>query len=169
MNWKRFFQNNTRGIKSRGNYPSQQEAELRCKVLRENDPHHDVYVGPVGVWMPWEPEAYKTGKVEYLEQELNTLMHEKNKNEEQAKQEFENRVKEAKKKAINDNIKNAKESGNTLTQNVDEEGNLIGVGVSTIENSITDNEIVSSANIRRELFEGDNIRTKDTDKGNKIM
>ena len=163
------FQTNTRGIKVRGNYPSQQEAELRCKMLRENDPHHDVYVGPVGVWMPWEPEAYKTGKVEYLEQELNTLMHEKNKNEEHAKLEFENRVKEAKKKAITENIKNAKESGNKLTQNIDGEGNLIGAGVSTIENSIAENEIVSSANIRKELFEGENIRTKENDKINKIM
>jgi len=157
------FQTNTRGIKIRGSYPSQQEAELRCKVLRENDPNHDVYVGPVGTWMPWEPDAYKTGKVEYLEEELNTLMHEKNKNEEQAKREFENRVKESKKKAISDNIKNAKKSGNVLTQDIDAEGNLIGAGVSTVENSITDNEIIGTANIRKELFEGDNIRTKSRD------
>ena len=45
------------------------------------DPNHDVFVGPVGTWMPWEPEAYRTGRVEYLEEELNQLMHEKNKNE----------------------------------------------------------------------------------------
>ena len=50
------------------------------------------YVGPVGMWMPWEPEAYKTGRVEYLEDELNQLMSEKNKNEKAAKQEFEKRV-----------------------------------------------------------------------------
>jgi hypothetical protein len=161
------FQTNTRGIKIRGSYPSQQEAELRCKMLRENDPHHDVYVGPVGTWMPWEPDAYKTGRVEYLEDELNTLMHEKNKNEENAKNEFEKRVKDAKKKAINENIKNAKETGNTLTQNIDDEGNLIGAGVSTVENSITNNEIISTANIRKELFEGDIIRTRETDKTNK--
>ena len=36
------------------------------------------------MWMPWEPEAYKTGRVEYLEKELNTLMHEKTKNEQNA-------------------------------------------------------------------------------------
>ena len=48
-------------------------------MLREIDPNHDVYVGPVGLWMPWEPEAYKTGRVEYVEDELNKLMHEKKK------------------------------------------------------------------------------------------
>ena len=37
-------------------------------MLRKIDPHHDVFVGPVGMWMPWHPEAYKTGKVEYLEE-----------------------------------------------------------------------------------------------------
>ena len=157
------FQTNTRGIKIRGSYPSQEEAELRCKMLREIDPNHDVYVGPVGMWMPWEPTAYKTGRVEYLEDELNKLMHEKNKNEALAKSDFEKRVTEAKKKAIDENIKIAQESGNKLTQNIDDEGNLIGVGVSTVENAIEENEIISSADIRKELFEGEEIRTKDRD------
>lgn len=161
------FQTNTRGIKIRGSYPSQEEAELRCKMLREVDPNHDVYVGPVGMWMPWEPTAYKTGRVEYLEEELNKLMHEKNKNEVQAKNEFEKRVIEAKKKAIDENIKIAKESGNKLTQNIDEDGNLIGAGVSTVENAIEANEVISSADIRKELFEGKNVRTKADDAKNK--
>ena len=56
------FQTSTRGLKVRGVYPTQEEAELRCRLLREVDPNHDVYVGPVGMWMPWEPEAYKTGR-----------------------------------------------------------------------------------------------------------
>jgi len=158
------FQTSTRGIKIRGSYPSQAEAELRCKMLREVDPTHDVYVGPVGMWMPWEPEAYKTGRVEYLEEELNQLMHEKNKNEKQARQAFDKRVSEAKKSAIAENVKLAKESGNKLTQNVDAQGNLVGLGVSTVEQSLTDNTKVSNADIRKELFEGDNIRTRATDK-----
>ena len=132
-------------------------------MLREIDPHHDVYVGPVGMWMPWEPTAYKTGRVEYLEEELNKLMHEKNKNELQAKNEFEKRVIETKRKAIDENVKNAKKSGNKLTQNIDDEGNLIGAGVSTVENAIESNEVISSADIRKELFEGDNVRTKAND------
>ena len=47
--------------------------------------------------------------------------------EEKAKEEFEKRVKDAKKKAIEENIKNAQKSGNKLTQTLDEEGNLVGV------------------------------------------
>jgi hypothetical protein len=94
------FQTSVRGLKVRGSYPSQQEAELRCKMLREVDPNHDVYVGEVGIWMPFHPEAYKTGRVEYLEEELNQLMNEKSKNEKQAKIEFDKRVREAKEKAM---------------------------------------------------------------------
>ena len=148
------FKTNVRGLKIRGVYSTQAEAEFRCKMLREVDPNHNVYVGPVGMWMPWEPEAYKTGRVEYLEDELNQLMSEKNKNEKAAKQQFEKRVMEAKRKAIQDNIKKAKESGNKLTQNINKDGNLVGVN-NTIEQSLGEKEQVTSADIRKELFEGD--------------
>jgi len=151
------FQTNTRGLKIRGVYSTQGEAELRCKLLREVDPHHNVYVGPVGMWMPWDPESYKTGRVEYMEEELNQLMSEKNKNEEKAKQEFEKRVLETKRKAIEENIKMAKQNNNKLTQNIDKEGNLYGVN-NTIEKSLT-GENITSADIKAELFEGDNIIT----------
>ncbi len=160
------FQTAVRGLKVRGSYPTQQEAELRCRLLREVDPNHDVYVGPVGMWMPWEPEAYKTGRVEYMEDELNQLMHEKKKNEEKAKQTFEKRVKESKQKAIAENIKMAKESGNKLTQTIKEDGTLVSVeNMNTTEGVLSENEIISSADIRKELFQGDNIRMRNDPTG----
>ena len=164
------FQTNTRGLKIRGSYPSQEEAELRCKMLREIDPAHDVYVGPVGLWMPWDPEAYKTGRVEYMEDELNQLMSEKNKNESSAKTAFEQRVKETKQNAIEENIKIAEKSGNALTQNIDEQGNLVGVNsANTQESVLKDQENISTADICKELFEGDNIVSGNTDKGASLL
>ena len=124
---------------------------MLCKMLRELDPHHDVYVGPVGLWMPWEPEAYKTGRVEYLEDELNQLMHEKAKNEKRDKEAFEKRVREAKESAIKENVKIAKESGNKLSQNIDENGNLYDI------RNAADGEATSVADIRNELFENENV------------
>jgi hypothetical protein len=160
------FQTNTRGLKIRGSYPTQEEAELRCKMLREIDPNHDVFVGPIGMWMPWDPEAYKTGRVEYMEEELNQLMSEKNKNESNAKSAFEQRVKESKQKAIDENIKNAEKSGNTLTQSIDEQGNLIGVNnINTQEVAFKEQENISTADICMELFEGENIVVGKTDNG----
>ena len=167
FNTKYNFQTNVRGIKVRGSYGTQEEAELRCKLIRETDPHHDVYVGPVGVWMPWEPEAYKTGRVEYLEKELNELMHQKKTNENNAKVEFDKRVREAKEKAMEDNRESAMKTGNPLTQIMNNEGELVNVRNidldSISDESVvmpkdgTNNNKVSSVDIRRELFENENI------------
>ena len=158
------FQTSVRGVKVRGSYPSLQEAQLRAKTLREADPSHDVYVGQVGLWMPFHPEAYKTGHVEYMESELNQLMHEKTKNETNAKKEFEERVKAAKKKAIEDNKKKALETGNVLTQTVDADGNLVSVkDITTFDNTL--GEDVSVADIRKELFEDENVVTQLGDHG----
>jgi hypothetical protein len=121
------FQTSVRGIKVRGSFSTQEEAEHNCKKLRERDPAHDIYLGQVGIWMPFEPNAYKTGKVDFLEPELNRLHEEKIKNEAKAKQEFDERVKTAKRKAIEDNIEKARKSGNKLTQAIDDQGNLVGV------------------------------------------
>ena len=160
------FQTCSRGIKVRGSYPTLEEAELRCKMLREVDPNHDVFVGPVGLWMPWDPEAYKTGKVEYMEEDLNQLMHEKDKNEKNAKNAFDQRVKETKQQAIEENIKKAELSGNRLTQNIDENGNLVGINnFNTQEGLLKQNEAISVSDIRNELFEGENIVSGKSDYG----
>jgi hypothetical protein len=140
FNRENAFQTSVRGVKIRGVYPSQEEAEDKCKKLREHDPNHDIYVGPVGIWVPWDPDAYKTGRVEHMEEELNALHAEKMKNEEMAKKEFEERVRETKKQAIMDNIEKAKSSGNVLTQTIDEEGNLNGV----VENTDFDSREVDT-------------------------
>jgi len=150
------FQTSVRGVKIRGSYPTQEEAELRCKMLREVDPNHDVYVGPVGMWMPFHPEAYKTGRVEYLEEELNQLMHEKRNNETYAKTEFDKRIRETKEKAMEDNKKKALESGNVLTQTINEHGQLVSVkDMNTTESRLAQTATISD--LRRELFEGENI------------
>ena len=154
------FETSTRGIKIRGSYPSQQEAELRCKMLREVDPNHDVYVGPVGMWMPFHPEAYKTGRVDYLEDELNQLMNEKQNNEKAAKQEFDKRIKEMKEKAMEENKKKAEETGNVLTQTIDKDGNLVSVkDVTTFESGLVGNKDgnIEVADIRKELFESEDV------------
>jgi hypothetical protein len=144
------FQTSTRGLKIRGVFATQEEAEMRCKKLRELDPNHDIYVGPVGIWIPWDPDAYKTGRVEFMEEELNQLHQEKVKNEAKAKEEFDRRIKETKRKAIEENIKLAQKSGNVLTQTMDENGNLIGVK-ETVD--FESREVVPTADIRNESMD----------------
>lgn len=152
---KHQFQTSTRGIKVRGVFATQGEAELRCKLLREVDPNHDIYVGQVGMWVPFHPEAYKTGRVEYMEETLNQLMSDKKKNEDIAKQEFEKRVREARQKAIEENMKKAEESGNKLTQTINAEGEL--VGISNVANFDGLNEDATIDDIKKSMFEGENV------------
>ena len=166
FNEKHNFQTSTRGLKIRGSYPSQQEAELRCKMLREMDPNHDVFVGPVGMWIPWDPEPYKTGRVEYLEEELNQLMSEKSKNEKSAKEEFQKRIKETRQKAIEDNIEKATQSGNVLTQTLNETGELVNISnINTTENALFEKGLIDTEAIKKELFTGDSIVDKESDHG----
>jgi len=168
---KHRFQTSIRGLKVRGVFGSQKEAELRSQMLREVDPNHDVFVGPVGLWVPFHPEAYKTGRVEYMEETLNQLMAEKKKNEEQAKNEFEKRVKETKAKAIEENKKLAKESGNKLTQMLAKDGetlvdvvdkaSIVGElssSVSTFGGSDDSQSVTMTVEeMRKELFESDDV------------
>ena len=149
------FQTSVRGIKIRGTFSTQAEAETRAKSLRKADPNFDIYVGPVGCWMPWEPDAYKTGKVEHLEEELNKLISEKHDNEAAAKDYFEQRVKDTKRAAIEENKKKAIESGNRLTQNIDSNDNLFNVSNQLID--ADPGSPTAKADIRKELFESENI------------
>jgi len=156
------FQTSTRGVKVRGSFETQQEAEMKCKMLREEDPNHDVYVGHVGKWLPFHPEAYRTGKVEYLEKELNELMAEKKKNDEVSKENFKKRVKETKERAITENIKKAEESGNRLMQSIDEQGNLINADRMDVpgKNLLfgdNENDDIATADLRKELFNDENV------------
>jgi uncharacterized membrane protein YheB (UPF0754 family) len=91
-------------------------------------------------------------------------MHEKSKNDTAAKSEFESRVAENKRMAIQENMKNAKKTGNLLTQTIDEDDNLVGVmgeGLSTIEQDINKKKRVDNTiedNVKSEIFNYSNIR-----------
>ena len=150
FNRKHEFQTSVRGLKLRGVFNTQEEAEMRCKKIRDFDPHHDIFVGPVGMWIPWDPDAYKTGRIEFMEDELNQLHNEKSVNESRAKEEFDKRVKDAKRTAIEENIKKAKESGNVLTQSLNEDGDLVGVS-ETVNFDEREEADATSVSLRNEL------------------
>ena len=173
FNAKHEFQTSVKGFKSRGNFATQEEAELRAKILRKIDPDFDIFVGPVGQWLCWDPEAYKTGRVEYMEEELNQLAHEKANNASAAKAAFDKRVKDSKQQAIDDNVKKAEKSGSSITQTINSDGQLVSIDSSnTQEASIIQSstmggssEEVSSDAVKEVLFGGDNVVTGKTDNG----
>ena len=68
------FKTSVRGIKVRGVYATQREAEIRCKVLQRLNKRDNVFLGQVGYWLPWDPSPDRVENTEYLEPELNKLM-----------------------------------------------------------------------------------------------
>jgi hypothetical protein len=152
------FQTSTRGVKFRGAFPTLEEAELRSKTVRKTDPNHDIFVGPVGIWIPWHPDAYKTLRTEYMEDELNHLQHEKNNNERYQREMFEQRVFDSKKNAMEQNQKAAEKHGFKLTQTMDENGNLVGIKETNTQEQVFSNQKeVTQQEIIDELFEGEDI------------
>jgi len=121
------FQTSVRGYVNIGNFSTEEEARKYSKEIREKVPQHDILVGLNFLWVPLNPDVYKTGNMEYMEDELNQLHHEKEKNAKKAKDEFEQRKQQQKIKAIQENMNLANLTGNKLTQTMDENGNLIGV------------------------------------------
>ena len=91
---KNEFRTSVRGLKVRGVYGSRAEAEARSKKLQRNDQIHNIFLGEVGKWLPWDPEPTEVGEQEYAEEQLNTLMK-KYKDNEEAREMFmrENRNK----------------------------------------------------------------------------
>jgi hypothetical protein len=68
------FKTSVRGVKVRGVYQSRQEAELRASKLHKSDQNFHVYVGQVGYWLPWDPNADQIEDEHFTDSQLNELM-----------------------------------------------------------------------------------------------
>jgi hypothetical protein len=79
------------GIKIRGSYASYEEAQKRAKFLQTVDTLHNVFIGEVGKWLPFDDNADKACETSYAEDKLNNLMKSYAENQEQAKQLYEKR------------------------------------------------------------------------------
>ena len=88
------FHTSVRGMKVRGVYSTTAEAEMRAKKLQRSDPLHNIFIGEVGKWLPWDPSPNAIANQEYAEDQLNQLMKKYKENDE-AKEKFyrENKLK----------------------------------------------------------------------------
>ncbi len=102
---KNNYQTSIYGLKVRGTFETRKEADIRCEVLRRRDPHHNIFIGQVGVWCPWAPNPEHIQDQEYANTELNTMMKKYLDNLENKAQVFEARkqtlLDQAKKAAAN--------------------------------------------------------------------
>ncbi len=93
------FQTTMRGVKIRGTYNTYDEASQRAKILQSSDRDFHVFVGQVGYWLPWDPNADNIAEQEYMEKELNELMRNYKSNQLQRDMFYQNQVDEQRKRA----------------------------------------------------------------------
>lgn len=114
---KNDFRTSIRGVKVRGSYSTHKEACVRAKRLQKEDTAHDVFVGQVGYWLPWDPSPNGIEDQEYAEKELNELMKSHKEKQEMKKELFEAEKKRkiaAAKKEVDDNRRTTTESDSTV-------------------------------------------------------
>lgn len=68
------FQTSLRGVKVRGVFDTRQAAEARAKSLSNTDSSFHVFIGQVGYWLPWDPNADKVEDEHFQNTQLNDMM-----------------------------------------------------------------------------------------------
>lgn len=68
------FQTSIRGLKVRGVFDTRQAAEDRAKKLSLRDSAFHTFVGQVGYWLPWDPNADKVADEVFQDSQLNDMM-----------------------------------------------------------------------------------------------
>jgi hypothetical protein len=101
------FHTTVRGVKIRGTYATTAEAASRAKKLQRSDQYHNILVGEVGKWLPWDPASSQIDKQEYAEEQLNELMKKYKENEDARDEFYKNQKRERPSKQVfgaDDNI-----------------------------------------------------------------
>ena len=87
------FRTSIRGVKVRGVFGNPKEAELKAKKLQSKDKYHNIFMGEVGKWTPWDPSPHEIKEQEFHNDQLNNLMKKYKENEDSREQFFEERTK----------------------------------------------------------------------------
>lgn len=102
------FQESSRGkphipiVKVRGSYKTQSEAAERCRELAKLDKVVDIFVAPVGRWVPSDGKRREDEtEVRYAEENMQALMATRKQNQAMAREELERRRQEA----VDDSVK----------------------------------------------------------------
>jgi hypothetical protein len=121
-------ENNVRAFKIRGVYSSSEKAEKRCEEIRKFDRYHNVFVGEVGKWLPWDDDAANAEEAVYAEPKLNDMMKAYKESQQKAVEYNEERKMkahaDAKKKKQEQEKEQDKETNDIITKNIIESSKI---------------------------------------------
>lgn len=104
------MKSDVRSVKVRGVYGSEEEARKRCEDIRHFDQDFNVYVAPVGHWLPWCDDPEKASDFNYANDKLNNMMKSYYENQAEAKDHFEERKSKMIQQSIEENKVRKKEN-----------------------------------------------------------
>ena len=110
------------GFKVRGSFDTYEEAQKKCDYLRSIDDKHNIYIAEVGKWCPFEDNPEKAKDSDYMNKDLNKLMKNYWKQQDDAKQFHEIRKQEMVSKALKE-VEQRKQE-NAESSNIEESSNL---------------------------------------------
>jgi hypothetical protein len=103
---KKYNELTTKGIKIRGCFETYEEALSRAEYLKEVDQYHNIYIGEIGKWLPFEDDPEKAQSTTYGNESLNKLMQEYHKEQEKGNKAWEARKNQMVKEALLKNEEN---------------------------------------------------------------
>ena len=118
------FQTNVRGLKVRGVYESKEAAEKRAKRLQSIDSDFHVFVGQVGYWLPWDPQADKIEDESFINSQLNDMMEKYKENNINKDIFYEEEKRDKVKAAREEVIRKKKEAAEKLKEEAIADGEL---------------------------------------------
>ena len=104
------------GVKIRGSFETYDEAKKRAEFLQKCVHYHNIYIGEVGKWCPFEDNPEKAKDCEYMNKDLNKLMKIYSEQQEQAKEHHEIRKQTMIKKALEE-VEDKKKSNKIIEDN----------------------------------------------------
>jgi hypothetical protein len=115
------FQTSMRGLKVRGVYDTREAAEQKAKSLSLKDSAFHTFIGQVGYWLPWDPNADKVADEVFQNSQLNDMMEKYQENNVNRDIFYEEQKREKLKAAAEERIKAEKEKKELQNKDVSDE------------------------------------------------
>lgn len=141
-----------RAIKIRGASRTKENAQKRCEAIQEFDARHHVFVGDVGKWMTFAPDAESIEDQIYAETELNALMKGKREEDIRVKKHYEER----KRKMMDDLLVDTMKASESTSAPVAVDPRALDAQVQATKNSVLqleDRLVELRAKLEQELAE----------------
>ena len=137
------FQTSLRGIKVRGVFDTKDAAENRAKKLSTLDSSFHVFIGQVGYWLPWDPNADKVESEHFQNSQLNEMMEKYQENNVNRDIFYEDQKREKVKAAQEEALKKKKENEERLAEKLDsiDDYDIEKIDEDPVEESVEDSDI----------------------------